>query len=125
MKAILKGTKGEVGKEQVNMTEKDDTVMPQTLPLKLKDPCNFTIYYNIGGVKIPYALCDLGSIINLMPIKKVKELKVGEITLSNMTLTLVDSSVTQPLGILRDVLVHGDGLVFPVDFVVLDTQGDS
>lgn len=82
------------------MTEKDDMVMPQTLPPKLKDPSKFTIYFYIGGVKIPHALCDLGSSINLMPLKKVKELKVGDITLSNMTLTLADQSVTQPLGII-------------------------
>lgn len=50
---------------------------------------------------------------------------MGEIIPSNMTLTLAYSSVTQPLGILRDVLVHVDGLVFPIDFVVLDTKGDS
>ncbi|XP_050909923.1 uncharacterized protein LOC127123773 [Lathyrus oleraceus] len=74
---------------------------------------------------ILHALCDLGSSINVIPLKKVKELKVGEITPSNMTLTLADSSVTQPIGILRDVLVHVNILVFPVDFAVLDTKGDS
>lgn len=54
----------------------------------------------------------------------VKDLKVGEITPSNMTFTLDDSSVTQPIGILRDVLVHVDRLVFPTDFIVIDTKGD-
>lgn len=42
-----------------------------------------------------------------------------------MTLILADSFVTQPVGILRNVLVHVDELVFPVDFVVLDTKGTS
>lgn len=60
-----------------------------------------------------------------MPLKTIKELKVGEITPSNMTLTQVDSSVTQPVGILCDVLVHVNDLVFPADFVVLDTKRDS
>lgn len=106
------------------MTEKVDMVMPQTLPPKLKDPCKITISCNIGGVKIPHALCDLGSSINAIP-KKVKELKVSEITPSNMNLTLANSYVTQPLCILREVLVHVDGLVVPADFVVLDTKGDS
>lgn len=49
------------------------------------------------------ALCDLRSSVNVMPLKKDKEFKVGEITPSNITLTPVDSSVTQQLGILRDV----------------------
>lgn len=34
-----------------------------------------------------------------------------------MTLTLDDSSITQPVGIVHDVLVHVDELVFPADFV--------
>lgn len=50
---------------------------------------------------------------------------MGEITPSNMSLTLDVSFITQPLGILRDVLVHVDILVFPTDFVVLDTKEDS
>ncbi|XP_050908489.1 uncharacterized protein LOC127122147 [Lathyrus oleraceus] len=105
---LLKGMQEKVVKEHVNMTEKDDIVTPQSFPPKLKDPGKFTISCNIGGVKIPHALCDLGSSISVMPLKKVKELKVDEITPSNMTLILADSSIIQPL-----------------DFVVLDTKGDS
>ncbi|XP_050896471.1 uncharacterized protein LOC127103250 [Lathyrus oleraceus] len=86
------------------MTKKDDMAVPQALPPKIKDP---------------------GSSINSIPLNKVKELKEGEITPSNMILTLTNSSVTQPLRILRDILVHVDGLVLPVDFMVLDTKGDS
>lgn len=81
-------------KEHVNLTEKDNVVKPQSLPPKSKDPCKFTIFYNIGGVNILHALCDVGSSINTIPLKIVKELKVGEITSSNMNLTLADSSVT-------------------------------
>lgn len=95
------------------------------MPPKLKDPGRFTISCNIGGVKISHALCDLGSRINVMPLKKVKELKMGEITPSNMTLTLADSYVTQPPGILQDMLVHVDGLVFLAKNLVLDTKGYS
>ncbi|XP_050889870.1 uncharacterized protein LOC127095186 [Lathyrus oleraceus] len=122
---LLKGTKEKVVKEHVNITEKDDVVIHQSLPPKLKDPGKFTISCNISIVNISYALCDLGSNINVMPLKTVKELKLGEITLSNMTLTLANSFVTQSIVILRDVLVHVDGLVFPANFVVLGTKGDS
>lgn len=92
------------------------------MPPKLKDSCKFTISCNIGGLNILHALCDLGSSINVMPLKTVKELKVGKITPSNMTLTLADSYVTQPVGTLRDLLVHVDKLVFPANFVVLDIK---
>ncbi|KAI5392578.1 hypothetical protein KIW84_077105 [Lathyrus oleraceus] len=44
---------------------------------------------------------------------------------SNRTLTLADSSVTRPLGIVQDVLVHVDGLTFPAEFVVIDMKNDS
>ena len=60
-----------------------------------------------------------------MPLKTVKELKVGGITPTNMILTLVDSSVTQTVGILCDILVGVDSLVFPADLIGLDTKGDS
>ena len=42
-----------------------------------------------------------------------------------MTITLVDSFVTRLLCIVQDVLVHVDGLTFPVDFVVVDMKNDS
>ncbi|XP_050891208.1 uncharacterized protein LOC127096692 [Lathyrus oleraceus] len=125
MKELLKVTKQKLVKEQVNMIEKDETTVPPTLPSKLKDPGKFITAYTIDGVKIPSALCDLGSSINVMPLNKVKELNLGEIIPSNMTLTLVDLSVTHPLRILQDVLVHVDGLVFSVDFVVIDMKGNS
>lgn len=41
-----------------------------------------------------------------------------------MTLTLADSSITHQLGILQDMLVHIDGLVFPANFMVIDMKGD-
>lgn len=42
-----------------------------------------------------------------------------------MTHTLATSFITQEIGILCDVLVHVDDLLFPIDFVMLDTKGDS
>ncbi|XP_050895202.1 uncharacterized protein LOC127101804 [Lathyrus oleraceus] len=125
LQALLKGTKEKVIKEHVNMTEKDDVVKPQSLPPKLKGPGKFTISCNIGGVNISHALCDMGSSINVIPLKTVKELKVGEITPSNIMLTLVDSFMKHPLGVVQDVLVHVDGLTFPIDVVVIDMKNDS
>lgn len=86
MKSLLKGTNQKVVKEHVNMTEKDETEVPQTLPPNLKDSGKFTISCNICGVKIPHIFYDLGSRINVMPLNKAKELKLGEIITSNMTL---------------------------------------
>ena len=55
MKELLKGTKHKVVKEQVNMTEKDEMEVPQTLPPKIKNLSKFTISCNIGGLKILHA----------------------------------------------------------------------
>ncbi|XP_050918938.1 uncharacterized protein LOC127136424 [Lathyrus oleraceus] len=98
---------------------------PPEVPPKMKDPGEFNITYTIGGLKISHDLCDLGSSINIIPLSKFKELKIREIIPSNMTLTLVDSSLTHPLGILQDMLVHVDGLTFPADFVVIYMKNDS
>lgn len=54
------------------MTEKYDTTLLQTMPTKLKGSGKFTISCTIGGVEIPYALCDSGLSINLIPLNKAK-----------------------------------------------------
>ena len=51
---------------------------PQELPSKMNDPGKFTIACTIGVMKIPHDLYDLGSIINVIPLNKFKELKMGE-----------------------------------------------
>lgn len=91
----------------------------------MNDPGELNITYTIGGMKIPHALYDLGSSINVMPLSKFKELEIGENVPRNMTLTLVNSFVTRPIGIVQDVIVHVDGLTFPADFVVIDVKNDS
>ncbi|XP_050909933.1 uncharacterized protein LOC127123788 [Lathyrus oleraceus] len=125
MLALLKDTKPKLVKEQVNMIEKDETAVPQSFPPKMTDLGKFTIACTSGGVKIPHTLCHLWSNINVMLMNKFKELKLGETIPSNMTLTLADSSITHLLGIVQDVLVHVDGLVFPAYFIVTDMKGDS
>lgn len=125
MKVLLNGTKHKLDKEHVNMTDKCDTTLLQTIPTKQKEPCKFTIPCTIGWIKIPHALCDLDPSINVMRLNKTQELNLVEIIPSNMTLTLAYLSVTHHYGILRDMLVHFDSLLFPTDFVVVDVKGDA
>ncbi|XP_050908483.1 uncharacterized protein LOC127122138 [Lathyrus oleraceus] len=107
------------------MTKNCNTALPQTMTTKLKDPGKFTISCTISGVEIPLALCDLGLSIIVITLNKEKELNLRNIILSNMTLTLVDLYITHPHGILQDVLVNVDGLVFPADFMVVNMKGDT
>ena len=51
-----------------------------------------------------------------------KQLVLGELKPTNITLSLADQSVKIPKGIVEDVLVKVDKFYYPVDFVVLDTE---
>ena len=60
--------------------------------------------------------------MNLLPYLVYKQLGLGELKPTNITLSLADRSVKIPKGIVEDVLVKVDKFYYPVDFVVLDTE---
>ena len=68
------------------------------------------------------ALLDLGASVNLLPYSVYKQLGLGELNPTSITLSLADRSVKIPRGIIEDVLVQVDNFYYPVDFVVLDTD---
>ena len=51
-----------------------------------------------------------------------KQLGLGELKPTNITLSLADRSVKIPKGVVEDVLVKVDKFYYPVDFVVLDIE---
>ncbi|KAK6125377.1 hypothetical protein DH2020_040881 [Rehmannia glutinosa] len=110
--------------ETVNLTEECSAIIQRKLPQKLKDPGSFTIHCVIGGVVFNKALCDLGASINLMPLSIFRKLGLGEVKPSTVTLQLADRSLTYPKGIVEYVLVKVDKFIFPMDFLVLDMEGD-
>ncbi|RVW63866.1 Pol polyprotein [Vitis vinifera] len=81
-----------------------------------------TISVNIGGTQVEKALLDLGASVNLLPYSVYKELGLGELKPTSITLSLADRSVKIPRGVIEDVLVQVDKFYYPVDFVVLDTD---
>ena len=90
--------------------------------VRYKDPGTPTISVNIGGTCIDKALLDLGATVNLLPYSMYRQLGLGELKPTNITLSLADRSVKIPKGIVEDVLVKVDKFYYPVDFVVLDTE---
>ena len=60
--------------------------------------------------------------MNLLSYSVYKQLGLGELKPTNITLSLADRSVKIPKGIVEDVLVKIDKFYYPVDFVVLDTK---
>ena len=51
-----------------------------------------------------------------------KQLGLGELKPTNITISLADRSVKIPKGIVEDVLVKVDNFYYPIDFLVLDTE---
>nr|CAN83985.1 hypothetical protein VITISV_018004 [Vitis vinifera] len=76
----------------------------------------------IGGTIVKKALLNLGASVNLLPYSVYKQLGLGELKPTSITLSLADRSVKIPRGIIEDVLVQVDNFYYPVDFVVLDTD---
>ena len=107
------------------LTEHVSALIQSKYPVKYKDPGSPTIPVNIGGNCINKALLDLGASVNLMPYSVYKQLGLGELKPTNITLSLADRSVKIPKGIVEDVLFKIDKFYYPVDFVVLDTEPSS
>ena len=60
--------------------------------------------------------------MNLLPYSVYKQLGLGGLKPTAITLSLADRSVKIPRGVIEDVLVQVDKFYYPVDFVVLDTD---
>ena len=107
------------------LTEHVSAIIQSKYPVKYKDPGSPTIPVNIGGNFINKALLDLGASVNLMPYSVYKQLGLGELKPTTITLSLADRSVKIPKGIVEDVLVKINKFYYPVDFVILDTEPSS
>ena len=104
------------------LTEQVSAIIQSKNPVKYKDPGSPTISVNIGGNCIDKSLLDLGASVNLLPYSVYKQLRLGELKPTNITLSLADRAVKIPKVILEDVLVKIDKFYYPIDFVVLDTE---
>ncbi|KAL6340707.1 hypothetical protein AAG906_014397 [Vitis piasezkii] len=61
-------------------------------PVKYKDPGCPTISVNIGGTHVEKALLDLGASVNLLPYSVYKQLGLGGLKPTTITLSLADRS---------------------------------
>ncbi|RVW72990.1 hypothetical protein CK203_057465 [Vitis vinifera] len=68
------------------------------------------------------SLVGLGASLNLLPYSVYKQLGLGELKPTSITLSLADRSAKIPRGMIEDVLVQVDKFYYLVDFVVLDTD---
>ncbi|RDX85932.1 hypothetical protein CR513_32801, partial [Mucuna pruriens] len=106
-------------------SEEVAALMQQALPKNCRDPGIFSIPCTIGDCTFADAMLDLGASINVMPSSIYKSLNFGDLEATRMIIQLANRSVVQPLGILEDVLVQINKLIFPVDFYVLDMEDET
>ncbi|XP_070005832.1 uncharacterized protein [Nicotiana sylvestris] len=111
--------------ETVALTKECSARVQSKLPPKLKDPGSFTIPLSLGKQEVGRALCDLGASINLMSSSLFKQLGLGVLRPTTITLQLADRLLVMPEGIIEDVLVRVGKFILPADFIVLDYEADE
>ena len=75
------------------MTEQVSAIIPCKTPVKYKDSGYPTISVNIGGTCVEKALLDLGANVNLLPYLVYKQLGLGELKPTTITLSIADRSI--------------------------------
>ncbi|CAN6554089.1 unnamed protein product [Malus baccata var. baccata] len=107
-------------KEVVKVSENVSAILQRKLPPKCKDPGSFTIPCVIGNTRFESAMLDLGASINVMPYSIYASMNLGALKNDGVIIQLADRSNAYPKGVLEDVLVQVNHLVFPADFYVLE-----
>ncbi|RVW22607.1 hypothetical protein CK203_109490 [Vitis vinifera] len=74
------------------LTEQVSAIIQSKSPVKYKDPGCPTISVNIGGTHVEKALLDLGASVNLLPYSVYKQLGLGELKPTAITLSLADKN---------------------------------
>jgi len=113
-----------VGNEKVSVGENVSVVFQRKLPHKCKDPGVFSVPCKIGNLYFDKAMLDLDASINVMPRSIYNKLNLGELKKTVVALQLANRSSILPDGVLEDVLVQVNELVFSTDFYVMN-MGDA
>ena len=71
-----------------------------------------------------WALCDLGSSINIMPKVIFEQLQYPALSQTRMFVQLADSTTRHPEGIVENIYVRIWNCIVLADFVVLNMDGD-
>ncbi|CAN6718923.1 unnamed protein product [Malus baccata var. baccata] len=107
-------------KEVVKVGENVSAILQCKLPPKCKDPGSVTIPCVIGNTRFESAMLDLGASINVMPYSIYASMNLGVLKNDGVIIQLADRSNAYPKGVLEDVVVQVNHLVFPADFYVLE-----
>ncbi|XP_062080607.1 uncharacterized protein LOC133785379 [Humulus lupulus] len=111
--------------EKDSVGENVSAGLQKKLPPKCKDPATFTIPCTIGNKRIERCLLDLGASINVMPFSIYTSLNLDPLEETGAVIQLADRSNAYHRGVIEDVLVQVNELVFLADFYVLDMEDES
>ncbi|XP_027103032.1 uncharacterized protein [Coffea arabica] len=112
------------GDERVIVGENVSAVLQRKLPPKCGDPGRFTVPCKIGNTLIRNTLLDLGASINVIPKSMYASLNLCPLKETEIIIQLADRTNAYPDGLVEDVLVKVNELIFPADFYVLDMDDD-
>jgi hypothetical protein len=78
----------------------------------------------VGNIYVREALCELGAFGNLMPYATLKKIGGLELKACFVDVGLADGTTTNPLGMVRDMMINIDRFEFDIDVIVTkDNQG--
>ncbi|XP_027096001.1 uncharacterized protein [Coffea arabica] len=112
------------GDERIIVGENVSAVLQRKLRPKCGDPRMFTIPCKIGNTSIRNAMLDLGASINVIPKVIYASLNLDPLKETGIIIQLADRTNVYPDGVIEDVLVQVNNLVFSADFYILD-MGDE
>ncbi|XP_015939816.1 uncharacterized protein LOC107465350 [Arachis duranensis] len=90
------------------------------IPEKCGDPSPCMVTCTIGGVQFVDCMCDLGACVSIMSLSVYDALRLPPLKRSAARFVLADKSIISVVGIAEDVLVSIKGLMFPIDFYILE-----
>ncbi|KAL4329310.1 hypothetical protein AHAS_Ahas13G0287300 [Arachis hypogaea] len=91
-----------------------------SIPKKCVDPGPCLVSCIIDGVQFVDCMCDLGACVSIMPLSVYHLLKLPLLKRSTARFVLADKSIITVSGIAEDVLVNIKGLIFPIDFHIIE-----
>ncbi|XP_016173510.1 uncharacterized protein LOC107616019 [Arachis ipaensis] len=105
---------------ELNKRPVDDS-SSSLIPEKCNDPSLCLVTCLIGGIKFTDCMCNLGACVSIMPLPIYERLNLSPLKRSGARFVLADKSIVSVVGIAENVLVDIQGLLFPVDFHILET----
>jgi len=124
MKELLTKKRKFPEEERMELEAGCSAIIQKTIPQKSCDLGSFTLPISVGNLYVGKELLDLGASINLIPLSMLKRIGEVDVRPTRMTLQLADRSIKHPYGMVEDLLVKVDKLLFPIDFVVMDIEED-